>query len=188
MQYFVVATDDQRYEDRWFFDEVEDENRLMIDSRLFVYGDKYSGSTPKYVPIDIQGRRVAFNLGAFDCPVVTSEVAGILERFAIGELQRFPVTVAPLGLQGYEIVNITRKVKCVDEHRSVFTRFGNDVYQKRLIGKYQMFLQLRLDAAQCSEFDIFRIEDWVMPIIVSDRVREALCHIPDLGIVFVSVT
>ena len=53
------------------------EGSILSDFR---YGRTYAGPRPVNVPIQYDGRRVAFNLAAFDMPVVTDQVARLVNR------------------------------------------------------------------------------------------------------------
>lgn len=188
MQYFEVEADYEHFSDRWFLDDPVNEQGDLIDPREFRYGHRYNGSKPVHLPVDRPGWEVAFNLGPFNMPVITKEVGEILGRLAKNEIERFPVSVGPQRGNGWEIMNAISTVPCVDERKSHFTRFGNDAPQKRLIGKYQMFLKLRIDPAKAAGHHIFRIKDWVVALIVSDEIRRALIPVKNLGIVFLPVT
>lgn len=188
MKYFQIDADDQHYSDRWFLDDPRDKRGDVLDPREFTYGRKYVGPKPSNVPVDPPGRTIAFNMGAFDMPVVSTEIGNVLTKIAKADIELFPVTVGPSKQKGWEILNAVQQIHCVDEKASQFTRFGKDAPQKRLIGKYEMFLKLRIDPDKAAGHHVFRIEDWVVALIVSDDVRRALMPIKNLGIVFLPVT
>src|SRR5438105_1256252 len=122
MQYFRVLDDNVAFPDRWFLDEPITESGQEIDAREFRYGRPYIGPRPHEVPIQQPGKRVQFHLAAFDMPVLSENAARLVVQIALGEVECFPVTVGS-SITGYEIVNAICREGCVDEERSVVTRW-----------------------------------------------------------------
>src|SRR5690349_11838707 len=117
MLYYRVLADDKRYANRWSLDEPKTLDGEDIDAREFTYGRPYIGPVPAKVPIQYDGRRVQFNLGAFDMPVVSEDIARILETVAEADVECFAVTISD-SASGFSIVNAVHRVACVDERRS----------------------------------------------------------------------
>ena len=55
------------------------------------------------------------------------------------------------------------------------------------VGKYRHLGDLTIDSSRTNGHHIFRIRDWEIALIVSERVKDALNGIDDLGIVFQAV-
>src|SRR5258708_7459887 len=115
--YFEIVTDDKRFADRWFLDEPLDDEGEETDARLFTYTHPYRRPPPQLLPTQVAGKRVAFNLAAFDMPVVTSEIADSVQEFAPSMVERFPVLIDSY-IDGYEILNVLPARRCVDEQAS----------------------------------------------------------------------
>ena len=188
MRYFRVLADDKQFGDRWFLDEPLSENGEPIDCRLFTYGKAYEGVAPHLVPMQQSGKRIAFNLAAFDMPVVSNEIASILRSVAAIDCEFFPVVV---GASNHEmsIVNVVRRIECVDESRceEVMKWLPEDNRPDRL-GSYRSIGGLRIDPLKTDGHHIFRIFGWEVDLIVSEVTRAKLEAIENLGIVFDEVT
>src|SRR5262249_43093614 len=111
MNYFQVGANDEHFADRWFLDDPRTATGEELDAREFIYGRPYVGPPPANVPIYVEGRKVAFTLGAFDMPLVSQEIAEIVVRMAPTEVEIFPVTVASF-ITGYCILNVLNREAC----------------------------------------------------------------------------
>lgn len=188
MKYFEIRADDNHFGDRWFLEEPVSENRQGLDARLFRYGKTYDGIAPHSVPVQQNGKPIAFNLAAFDMPVVSNQIASILKSVAVSDCEFFPVVVGPTNL-GMSIVNVVRRTKCVDESRceDIMKWCSEDNRPDRL-GSYRSIGGLRIDATKTDGHHIFRILGWEVSLIVSDVIRTRLETVANLGIVFDDVT
>lgn len=188
MKYFEIRADDEQFGDRWFLEEPVSENGQAIDARLFRYGKAYHDIAPYCVPVQQKGRQIAFNLAAFDMPVVSSEIVSIIKLVAANDCEFFPIVIAESKL-AMSIVNVTRRIACVDESRceEVMKWRRADNRPDRL-GCYRSIGGLRIDPTKTSGNHIFRIFGWEVPLIVSEVIREKLETIENIGIVFNEVT
>jgi hypothetical protein len=183
MQYFRILTDDVRFHDRWFLDEPLGNGGEQIDAREFCRGYPYLGDVPTAVPIQQIGRKVGFNLAAFDMPVVSDGIVGLAKAIAPTEFECFPVKIGT-STCGYSILNTICRIPCVDESRSIVTRWKQEDSRPDRIGKYRMVSNLTIDARRTHDAHIFRVEDFEIALIVSEKIKQALEETRDLGIVF----
>jgi hypothetical protein len=188
MKYFRVLADDNRFGDRWFLYEPLLENGLSIDARLFRYGKTYEGVAPHSVPVQQNGKRIAFNLAAFDMPVVSNEVASILRAVAESHCEFFPVIIGDSNVE-MSILNVVLRIECVDEPRceEVIKWRPEDNRHDRM-GFYRSIGGLRIDSMKTAGHHIFRIFGWEVSLIVSEIIRAKLEAVENLGIVFDEVT
>lgn len=188
MKYFDVLADDKHFNDRWFLEEPISVNGQTIDARLFRYGKTYEGVAPYSISVQQNGKLVAFNLAAFDLPVVSNEVASILRDVAGRDCEFFPVVIGKSNIQ-MSILNVVRRMKCVDESQceEVIKWRPEDNRPDRL-GSYRSIGGLRINPTQAAGHHIFRILGWEVSLIVSDVLRKKLKTIENLGIVFDEVT
>ena len=185
MMYFRVVVDPTEVR-RWYLDEPTTSDGQHIDARQFVRGVAYVGPMPCHVPVQVPGEPLAVNLAAFDMPVFSREAAQIAEQIAPDEIERFPVLV-DLRDGGYEIVNVKCSAACLDEHQSEVMRWHATNGRPDKAGQYRMVTKLMIDPARAGGLDIFRIRGWEIALIVSDRLRRALCGVPRLGVSFLPV-
>jgi hypothetical protein len=186
MKYYRICTDDVRYPDRWFLDEPQSADGDEIDPREFTYGKPYFGPLPATVPMQ-PGIRVAFHLAAFDMPVVTSEVAEMLERVEPEVIERYPIIVDG-DIRGYEIINVVATAACVDEQKSRIMWWTEEDNRPDRLGTYRDISMMTLDPSRTEGHHIFRIRNWEIALIVSERVSQTLEQLDDLGIIFKPVT
>lgn len=174
---------DPNFADRWHLREPLSAEGAPIDARSFTRALSYRGPAPARIPIRQAGRRVAFNLAAFDMPVVTHEIADLIERAAPQDVERFPVVVDD-AIHGYEILNVTRSIACLDETRSDVAWWTEKHDRPDKIGQYSMVLNMKIDPTRASQAEIFRIGGWKIALIVSDRIMRLLAPLPELGVRF----
>jgi hypothetical protein len=180
---FDVCADHVAFPDQWFLDEPLTVAGEQIDSREFTSGKLYEGSLPALVPVGNPGVELAFNLGAFDMPVVSSEIADVISQLAPTDVQFFPVEIP--GAQGsYQILNAVCSLDCLDEERSEFTRWQPGDHRSDRIGKYHMISTIRIDPERTGNHHVFRIKNWPIALLVSDAIKDALISIPRLGVLF----
>jgi hypothetical protein len=159
-----------------------------IDAREFSRGRHYRGPVPVALPLDVDGPRPEFTIGSFHMPIVSRELAEIIEGLCPGDVERFPVTVLPV-LSGYEILNVVATADCVDEQRTRhITRWTLDSARPDRAGQYHVIAGLVIDPARTNGQGIFRVRDWDVALIVSHRVKVAMEKIGNLGVVFEPVT
>jgi hypothetical protein len=186
MEFFRVLSDMSRA-DFWFFGDPLTRDGAEIDARDFTNGTRYAGPVPYRVPLTEKGLPRAVTLAAFDMPVVSRQIGEILQSICPGEIERFPVMVDLDGEQ-LEILNAVQTVNCVDEKRSCTVKFGPDGPRPDRAGDYELVSDLRIDAERAGNNSIFRLAGWQVALIVSNTVKQAIEGIPNLGIVFESVT
>lgn len=157
-----------------------------IDAREFTEGRRYSGPSPYRIPFQ-DGRRVAFNLGSLDMPVVTTEIADILQELAPGDIERFPVTIGS-NIAGYEIINAIHHRRCVNEEYSGVTKWTLDDHRADLAGQYRSIDHLVIDPSRTGGSHIFRLWGSLIELIVAEDIKLAIEPIQNLGVVFDPVT
>jgi hypothetical protein len=187
MKYFRVLSDNDSFSDRWFLDEPVSADGKRIDAREFRYGVYYQGPIPTNVPIQKAGRDVLFTFAAFDMPVIGEKVARAVRKIAFEEAQYFPVQIDSLNLP-FEIMNVVVREICVDESRSEIVWWKANDGRPEKTGKYRMISQLTIDPRRTNDRHIFRVKDWEVALIVSEQIEEAIRGMPDLGVVFESVS
>lgn len=186
MDFFRVLDDDVTYPNRWFLEEPFTADGMELDPREFTYGHHYRGLPPNKVPFQ-SGVRLAFNFASFDMPVVTTEIADIVQHLAPNDIERFPVTIGS-DITGYEIINAVHQRRCVDEARSGVTKWTLSDHRADLAGQYRAIDHLMIDASRVDGSHIFRLWGSLIELIVSNDLKRALEPISDLGIIFRPIT
>lgn len=180
---YYRVTQDMSKGDRWFLGIPQADDGTEIDARLFTGCKPYAGPLPKVVPIDNPGYEWGFNLAAFDMPVVSKDVIEAILSLSEGRCERYPVDVAGIK-DKYIILNVLDSSRCIDEEKSEIMRWPANGRRPELAGRYRMITNLTIDPARTNGSHIFRLVGWEIALIVSEKVKEAIANIPELGVVF----
>ncbi len=185
--YYRLVSDFENLPDQWFLRGPLSADGETIDPCEFTEGVPYTGPVPVRVPVRQLGKEAAFSLGALDLPVVSQTVREIIERVAPGAAEYFPVIIEGAKCN-YAILNITRRVECLDEGRSEFTLWTEEDDSPELVGHYRMISMVCIDHSRAAGHHLFRLSRWTLDILVSDTLKSAIEDLPNLGVAFIAVT
>jgi ACT domain-containing protein len=83
------------------------------------------------------------------------------------------------------VLNVLRVVHCVDEARSEFLKWTMNDHRSDLAGQYRQISKLVLDAgALPSDAHFFRIESWLVGLVVSSDLKDAMESVGCVGAKF----
>jgi hypothetical protein len=88
------------------------------------------------------------------------------------------------GLPGYFIMNAVFREACLDERRSRLECYTPELGDADKVGRYRMMYQLMIDPVRTHDRHVFRVEGWIVQLIVSERIKDAIETIHDLGVEF----
>jgi len=182
---FYELLDDVNIPGRWHLGKII--NRID-DSTL----ELWSGSRmDKAVSLDAEithpGKALDFFLTSFATPIARKRLAHALTDIAGGDLQILPVHIA--RHEDFEILNIVRVVRCLDEQRSKFSKWTKDSFRPDKTGQYEWVTNLTVDPSKIlPDAHIFRIEGWKIAIIVSEETKAAMERCGCSGAKFQPVT
>lgn len=182
MRYFDLS-DDVMIPTRWHLGDVTtregDEPRLRAGLPC--------GSTALHTTVSHAGRELEFCITSFAVPVARSSLATAIEAVGGDDVQRLPLYIP--DHDGFEVVNALRVIKCLDESRSEFTKWTANDHRADLAGQYRMVTNLRvLGDAIPDNAHVFRIEGWLVALIVSESVKVTMEKAGCFGAKFVEVT
>jgi hypothetical protein len=140
------------------------------------------------VPIDRQGQPLDFSLaGVGVTPVVHAKVATLLAELAPQDVQLVPVVVEGQSDEFF-ILNVTRVVKCIDDEASEEVQYWKpEDGRPEKTGKYRAVHGMRIDPKQVGEARVFRPWGWLVVLLVSEGIKEALERIGATGMKFKEV-
>lgn len=133
------------------------------------------------------GTQLEFNISPLGTPVVTARVVRIFEQLAIQDVQFLPAKIASHP-EPWFILNVTRVVRCIDDTRSRHVAyFGPEDGQPKKVGTYRAVHGMRIDPAKAEGARLFRTWGWILAIVVSRDIKEALEQEHVTGAKFIEV-
>jgi hypothetical protein len=132
------------------------------------------------------GRVLEFTVTSFNVPVATSWLAKAVGDTAGSDVQCIPVEIA--GKSGFRALNATRVIRCLDEERSEFIKWTQQDHRPDLAGQYRQVTKLVLAPAMIpADAHYFRIAGWLVALVVSEAVKNAMQAAGCLGARFVEL-
>ena len=125
---------------------------------------------------------------AMGIPIVHRRVVSLFERLGLQkEVQFIPVEVEG-QTEPWFILNALRVIRCIDDARcdEVFYWLPEDGEPDR-VGEYRNVAGLKVDAEKIGDAHIFRPWGWLVVLIVSEHVKQAMEAEGITGIKFLEV-
>lgn len=182
MKYFRLR-DDVTIQGRWHLSGVVLATGVepLLDA-----GKLVRESGPLSGAVSHPGRVLGFTLTSFNVPVVTSSVADAVHGVAASDVQCLPIEIAEQA--GMMVLNALRVVRCLDETRSEFIKWTSHDHRAELAGQYRQVTRLALAPGTVpADAHFFRVEGWLVALVVSEMVKEAMERVGCLGAKFVQL-
>ena len=165
----------------WHLGSLFDANENEVDLADLTNGKPVDVAEPLIIHQYRRGNPMDFTLAGFNVPVVYEETAKTLRIVADQDLQVIS-TRAAHSRQKFAILNLLTTLPCLDEARThVLLRPPHERASK---GKYESVGDIFVDPRIVQGHDLFRIQDWSIPLFCSKRVRDILEAQGGLGIEF----
>lgn len=182
MRYFELYPD-MRVPGRWHLGDVF---RNGVDQKQAFDSHRLLNPDPVDIEVTHPGRGLDYSVTAFDVPVATHKLALAMGVVAGSDIQLIPAKVG--GTWGYEVVNCTRLVDCLDEHHSEFEKWTVNDHRPDRVGRYRWVYGLKLDPTRIpSGAHCFRVAGWTVALVVSQELRSVMEHVGCIGADFVNV-
>jgi len=180
--------DDMRVPGRWILRMPVDERSEWIDTWQFKEGRGLNLEGPIRFPVRPAGIALEFTLAAVGIPVVHRRVVALFERLGLQkEVQFIPAQVEG-QLEPWFILNTLRVIRCIDDARCEEVLYWRpEDGQPERVGEYRNVSGLKVDVTKVGDANIFRPWGWLVVLIVSERVKQALEEEGITGIQFVEV-
>lgn len=179
--------DDIHFPKRWYLDEPcsDDINISAYDFTVGCFYTELPNITIKITP----GVPLDFTLAAFDVPVVSKRIAESVLSAAHNDVQMIPVNILDHnGTVQYFILNAIHIIPCLHEGKSKFQKWSRKDNREDKEGAYRMVTDLIVDVDRISNIDIFRIQGWDVPLIVSEIIKDVLEEQDCIGAIFEAVS
>ncbi|MDC0713255.1 hypothetical protein POL68_32635 [Stigmatella sp. ncwal1] len=170
---FFELSDDVNFPQRWDLDMPTDRQGRQVDDAQFRLGAPVDIQGRLSVPVEIAGKPLDFTEAGIGIPVVHVRVASIFAELAPDDVQLLPVDVGGQPDQ-YLILVATRLIRCIDEKASRIRLWTHEDGLPDMVGQYASVRDLRIDKAQVGSAHVFRPEGWIVSLIVSGEIKDAL--------------
>lgn len=149
----------------------------------FVNGIRWDGPQPVHLRVAQggQGPDVEFSFGFGNMPVVRRPLAEAILRAAPGEIQPVDVVIAEADTD-FVVLNALKLIECLDESRSVTTSLLDRDRAHGRTGKYSMVARVHLRYDRVGDAQLFRLTEWPMALMASERVVEVLEEFAATGV------
>jgi hypothetical protein len=185
-QRFFELADDVNVPHRWHLDTPTDSHGQEVDYWLFKRGEPVHIQERLRIPVEIAGRPLDFTEANVGVPVVHVRVASMFAELAPDDVQLIPVDVEGQPDQ-YLILVATRLIRCIDEKASRIRLWTHENGIPDMVGQFASVRDMRIDKAKVGSAQVFRCEGWEGPLIVSDRIKDALDRMGATGTRFEEV-
>ena len=120
------------------------------------------------------GPAVDFNLATDRAIVVSKPCADVLRSLLSEEVAEFISADVEGTKEEWEVINILDRVDCLDRQQSAIKYFPEDYSQPLKRGKPNSVERLIIDPTRAEGHDLFRLADWEVAVIASERIKQAM--------------
>ncbi len=174
MRYFDVY-DDMRSPARWLLADPVDENGQEINPWQFGKGRLLDlKGTPRFAQYH-PGSALDFSLAGMGIPIVHGRVVSLFEKLGLQQqVQFFPAQVEGQA-EPYFILNVLRVIRCIDDARCEEVLYWKPEDRRPdKVGQYRNVAGMRIDPSRVGDAHIFRPWGWLVALIVSERLKQAM--------------
>ncbi|MGZ3456967.1 MAG: imm11 family protein [Archangium sp.] len=172
---------------RWHLRKPVDSQGERIDTWQFHEGRILDIEGPIRFPVKRAGVALEFT-HCMGLPIVHRRTVSLFERLGLqNEVQFIPVDVEG-QTDPWFILNALQVIRCIDDARSkeVFYWLPEDNEPER-VGEYRNVRGLKVDPTKIGDANIFRPWGWLVVLIVSERIKQAMEEEGITGTEFIEV-
>ena len=170
MDYYRLNTDIY-FPNRWFLGDII----KVKDEWAFMQGRPVDEKKFKNLKVEVYEKGASMDFtetSAFIAPIVSEKFAACLSEY-MDEVQLIPVKV-PKSKEQYFIMVVKNKIDCVDESKSIFSKFEkDDSVRPDLAGEYREMGVLKIKTTVVDKA-IFRLDKFNVYIIINGEVKSKL--------------
>ncbi|WP_375744542.1 hypothetical protein NR800_06980 [Corallococcus interemptor] len=155
---------------------------------MFAEGRVLTDPGPLKTQISHPGVKRVFVFSVIEkAPIVSEAIANVFRTLAPDDVQLFPVTLEGEP-ERYFVVNATKVVDAMDEAQCEEVQHYREGTFPEFAGQYRWIYGLRIDPAKTEGAHVFRLKKFKTAFIVSEKVKNALEAVGNLGVSFERVT
>jgi hypothetical protein len=172
-QRFFKLADDVMIPNRWHLAMPRDTHGVNVNDYEFWRGTPVHIQERLRIAIEIVGQPLDYTEAGLNIPVVQVRVASMFAELAPDDVQLIPVDVEGQPDQ-YLILVATRLISCIDEQASRIELWTHEDGVPHKVGQYSSVRDMRIDKSKVGNAQVFRCEGWEGPLIVSEKIKDAL--------------
>jgi len=166
---------DAQNNDVWFIHGPFDQNGNLVNSELFTTCRIYSDITSELsYRIDEGGAPTNFTYASFHVPVIDERICDVLLGCDSRDIQLIPVKIEDERETRHWILNVIRKVQCLDEQNSTIMWWKPEDGRPDKVGQYRMVSKIKLERNRIGNRHIFRLDGWEVALIISNQLKRKL--------------
>jgi len=173
LQRFFELADDVNVPHRWHLAMPRNSQGLKVDDAQFTDGAPVHLQERLRIPVEIAGTPLDFTEAGIRIPVIHVRVASMFAELAPDDVQLIPVDVEGQPDQ-YLILVATRLIRCIDEKASRIRLWTHEDGLPDMVGQYASVRDMRIDKARTGSAQVFRPEGWIVSLIISEDIKDAL--------------
>jgi hypothetical protein len=177
-------TRELRLPKRWFLDRITADG-VRVYPKNFATGQRSKARNVK-IRVQYEGHPLDITLIGMTLPVVSARAKSVIDSVSSSEMEFIPASISGHSAD-YYVINTLITRDCLDTKKSIFDRWTQDGPRPDLAGEIECVYRLVVDPKCVKDSMIFRITQWMMPIIVSERLKNAIEQAGLSGIKFRSV-
>ncbi len=155
---------------RWFLKTPLTPDGKEVNPGIFLRGKAVTFPPFLRLPVREKGARMDFTFADCGVPVVCKQIAEYLAEISPKGVQLFPVAVEGEA-EPYFILNVLEVKDCMDMVHSVYDLWRECDSMPEKKGQIFLVAQLRVDPVRLEGVEICRIQNWMVPIIISERIK-----------------
>lgn len=173
--------------ERWHLGLPVDRHGEWIDTWQFKEGKVLNIEGPIRFPVKPTGVALEYSL-SMGVPVVHRRVVSLFESLGIEKEVQFIPSEVEGQAEPWFILNTLQVIKCIDDARcEEVVYWGPEDGEPENVGEYQNVVGLKVDPAKIGNANIFRTWGWLVALIVSERVKQAMEAAGITGAKFIEV-
>lgn len=178
--------DDSSYNEGWSLGEINFDGEWDFWSYVRA-GEVVFPKKELVVKLRRPGRPLSITFASFELLIVDDKAKAL---FSNDEVQFHPVKISGYNSDTqYWIMTIRKEIDCVDEEKSIFKKWKkNNRIRPDLAGQYEEFDKLVVDKMKCKGNSIFRIKNYDIVIVVSEKLKRAIEEVLTSGLKFIDIS
>lgn len=177
--------------DSWSLSHFCDKDGTYYPSGVFAIGKQFPLDKAYIQRILHPGLRVDFHIAGGVGPVVSTALAKCITDVDPTAIQRIPIIIKSFENGSFEALNIIHLVQgCIDKDLSgEISYFPNDTFQVEKRGKIKSIVGLKVLPKNIPpDYHIFRLVEWLVPIVVSEKIKDSIESHKFTGITFIPIS